>query len=87
MILLADSEGPDQTARMRRLIWAFAVRTCSNSFFLHVGEKTLISCGDAQAFLQILGAWHGSVGFFHHVGVFFYEKQILKHQQINPLLH
>ena len=26
MILLADSEGPDQTARMRRLIWAFAVR-------------------------------------------------------------
>ena len=25
MILLADSEGPDQTARMRRLIWAFAV--------------------------------------------------------------
>ena len=26
MILLADSEGPDQSARMRRLIWAFAVR-------------------------------------------------------------
>ena len=25
MILLADSEYPDQTARMRRLIWAFAV--------------------------------------------------------------
>ena len=25
MILLTDSEGPDQTARMRRLIWAFAV--------------------------------------------------------------
>ena len=28
MIVLADSEGPDQTARMRRLIWAFAVRIC-----------------------------------------------------------
>ena len=28
-VVLADSEGPDQTARMRRLIWAFAVRTCS----------------------------------------------------------
>ena len=30
MILLADSEGPDQTARMRMrsLIWAFAVRIC-----------------------------------------------------------
>ena len=28
MILLAVSEGPDQTARMRRVIWAFAVRIC-----------------------------------------------------------
>ena len=28
MILFADSEGPDQTARMRRLIWAFAIRIC-----------------------------------------------------------
>ena len=26
MNLFADSEGPDQTARMRSLIWAFAVR-------------------------------------------------------------
>ena len=26
MILLADSEGPDQTAQMRKLIWAFSVR-------------------------------------------------------------
>ena len=26
MILLADSEDPDQTVRMRKLIWAFAVR-------------------------------------------------------------
>ena len=29
MILLVDSEGPDQTARMRMLIWAFAVRIWS----------------------------------------------------------
>ena len=28
MILVADSKGPDQTVRMRRLIWAFAVRIC-----------------------------------------------------------
>ena len=28
MILLVDSGGPDQTARMRSLIWAFAVRIC-----------------------------------------------------------
>ena len=33
MILLADSEGPDQTARMRSLIWAFAVRICPNTRF------------------------------------------------------
>ena len=30
MILLADREGPDQTARMRRLTWAFAVCICSD---------------------------------------------------------
>ena len=28
MLLLADSEGPDQPAQLRRLIWAFAVRIC-----------------------------------------------------------
>ena len=33
MILLADSGGPDQTARMRRLIWAFAVRICTKARF------------------------------------------------------
>ena len=30
MILAADREGPDQTAQMRRLIWAFAVGICPN---------------------------------------------------------
>ena len=34
MILFADSEGTDQTARRRRLIWAFAVRIFF-FFFLH----------------------------------------------------
>ena len=33
MIRLADSEGPDQTARMRRLIWTFAVRMCPRTHF------------------------------------------------------
>ena len=33
MILLADSESPDQTARMRRLIWTFAVRICPKTRF------------------------------------------------------
>ena len=33
MILFADSEGPDQTARMRSLIRAFAVRICPKTCF------------------------------------------------------
>ena len=33
MILLEDSEGLDQTARMRRLVWAFAVRIYSKTRF------------------------------------------------------
>ena len=32
MIQLADSEGPDQTARMRRLIWAFSACIFSHVF-------------------------------------------------------
>ena len=33
IILLADSEGPDQTAHPRSLIWAFAVRICLKTHF------------------------------------------------------
>ena len=33
MILLADSEGPNHTVRMHRLIWDFAVRICQNTRF------------------------------------------------------
>ena len=33
MIILTDSKGPDQTARMRRLIWAFTVRICPKTRF------------------------------------------------------
>ena len=33
MILLADCEDPDQTARMRSLIRAFAVRKCQKTHF------------------------------------------------------
>ena len=32
-ILLTDSEGPDQTARLRSLIWTFAVRICPKTRF------------------------------------------------------
>ena len=33
MILIVGSEGPDQIARMRSLIWAFAVRLCQKTRF------------------------------------------------------
>ena len=33
MILLVDSEGPDQTAQMRSLIWALPVRACPKDTF------------------------------------------------------
>ena len=33
MILLGCSEGPDQTARMRSLIWAIAVHMCPKTRF------------------------------------------------------
>ena len=33
MILLADSLGPDQTARMPRLVWAFTVPICTKTGF------------------------------------------------------
>ena len=36
-IPLADSEGPDQTARAHRLIWAFAVRCASKTHFYIAG--------------------------------------------------
>ena len=35
IILLANSKGPDQTARMCRLILAFAVRICPKTFAWH----------------------------------------------------
>ena len=43
MILFAGSEGPDQTARMRRLIWAFAVRICSKTRFCMAPPITWIN--------------------------------------------
>ena len=33
MILFADSEGPDQTAWMHRLIWVFAICICQKTCF------------------------------------------------------
>ena len=44
MILQADSEGPDQTAQMRSLIWAFAVRICPECLFSHDAIELLVIC-------------------------------------------
>ena len=40
LILLADSKDPDQTARMRRLILAFAVRMCPKKHFRMAKKKS-----------------------------------------------
>ena len=40
MIQLADSEGTDQTAWMRRLIWAFAIRIYPKTRF-HMAQARL----------------------------------------------
>ena len=53
MILLADSEGPGQTAWIRRLIWAFAVSICQKTPF-HMGwpiyEKSNMSFDYQEGF-------------------------------------
>ena len=44
MILQADSEGPDQTARMRSLIRAFTVRICPKTRF----RTARLKCSNAE---------------------------------------
>ena len=56
MTLLADSDGPDQTARMRGLIWAFAVRIilCPKTHFrmAHYGVLFIqTSCSLVSVFM------------------------------------
>ena len=52
MIRLVDSEGPDQTARMRSLIWAFALHICPKTCLglalpkcLNVAKKKVLMYG------------------------------------------
>ena len=52
MILLEDSECPDQTAPMRRLTWTFAVRLCPKTHFCMARSK--LYCVDiSQVSLKI----------------------------------
>ena len=60
MILLAGSEGPDQTARMRSLIWALAVRIypktrfrMASPFYILYIAQTLLSIISIQTPLLI----------------------------------
>ena len=41
MILLADSKGPDQIARLRSLIWVFSVRICPEGTFTRGAAQML----------------------------------------------
>ena len=43
--LLADTEGPDQPAQMRRLIWAFAVRICPKTCSRMAGSILWVNMG------------------------------------------
>ena len=40
MALQEDSEGPDQTAQVRSLVWAFAVPICPEGTFSHGAAYT-----------------------------------------------
>ena len=53
MIRLEDNEDPDQTARMRRLVWAFAVRICTKTRFrlarpIYLNESTKVVLGNTS---------------------------------------
>ena len=52
MILLVDSEGPDQTAQMRRLIWAFTVCICPKKCFIATDKKLLMENGYKTYFVH-----------------------------------
>ena len=41
--LLADSEGPDQTAQMHRLMWAYAVIICPKTPFCMAQSKDMFN--------------------------------------------
>ena len=63
MIQLANSEGPDQTARMRSLIWAFAVHIYPD-MFSHGTAKIYIKMKTDEMYLRkcsLSRAWKSAV--------------------------
>ena len=68
MILLADSEGPDQTAWMRRLIWAFTVRICSKTRFRLM-----------RAIFHTSAEWRAIIRFAVHqesISIYMYQDRV-----------
>ena len=49
IVMLADNEGPDQTAWMRRLIWAFSVLIYPETF-----QHVYVQCRMILPFIRIL---------------------------------
>ena len=48
MIMLMDSEGPEQTAWMRRVIWTFAVRLYPYSIFIAKWARNILMTNAAN---------------------------------------
>ena len=53
--LLADSEGPDQTSRMRRLIWTFSVRLYPKTHFWMALHTFLLAFLLAGRYIYLFG--------------------------------
>ena len=55
MVLLADSEGPDQTVRMCRLIWAFDIRISPKTYF-RIARLSYNNCAEQVSSRHIRAA-------------------------------
>ena len=73
MILLAHSEGPDQTAHLRSLIWAFAVRIYSKTHFFHGATHNIFKV--VILYLMIIDCMHlYFCKFFNEVIIVFFDE-------------
>ena len=77
MILLADGEGPDQTAWMCRLIRAFVVHICLESCLSMAGPESKLTKLTCQFDLLIIV----------FISIHVWQKQVLSVQGSNLLFH
>ena len=78
MILYADNEGPNQTARMRSLIWTFAVRICPKTLFCM--EWSILFCLKANDELFMQGC---AISKFYYLST---DKKMVKIHLSNQAL-